>query len=208
MAPDGHAIAPDLSPPRHLSSEAAEWWRRTIAENEFTLGDPGLVLLSAALEAFDRMREAQRQLDHLHGSVWPDQAASGHDDRAGRADGDGAAHSTVGNRPRTLETTWATRREVVMPTNRQPRNRARRSGPRDIEIRAFLLRPWHYDYIGELKEFGEARAREVWEAEREELLAEFEREYSGTFRWKSTGGKPLGWHLFEEEDPEPDEREK
>lgn len=62
MAPDGTAIAADLAPPKHLSAEAAEWWRRTVQEYTFAPGDPGLLLLLSALEAFDRMREAQRQL--------------------------------------------------------------------------------------------------------------------------------------------------
>lgn len=45
-------------PPEHLSAEARRWWRRL--HDEFDLGDtPARLLLQTALEAFDRMREAQ-----------------------------------------------------------------------------------------------------------------------------------------------------
>jgi P27 family predicted phage terminase small subunit len=45
------------SPPRHLSREAKGWWRRVMEGWE--LDDPSLLILESALEAFDRMREAQ-----------------------------------------------------------------------------------------------------------------------------------------------------
>lgn len=45
-------------PPRHLSAEAKALWKRIVTE--FGLVDsPGVALLTAGLEAHDRMREAQ-----------------------------------------------------------------------------------------------------------------------------------------------------
>jgi hypothetical protein len=64
--------------------------------------------------------------------------------------------------------------------------------PQDDEIRAFLLKPWSHDYFAQLPSLGEARAREVWEAEREELLAEFAVAHPER--------KPLGWHFFDQEE--------
>jgi P27 family predicted phage terminase small subunit len=44
-------------PPRRLSREAGEWWKKI---NEgWQLDDAALLLLGSALECFDRMREAQ-----------------------------------------------------------------------------------------------------------------------------------------------------
>lgn len=82
-----------------------------------------------------------------------------------------------------------------MPTTRRPRQRARRAG--DMEIWEFLLNPWHADYFHDLPGLGEARVREVWAADRDAILAEFARRYSGTAKWEQAEGKPLGWHLFE-----------
>ena len=49
-------------PPRGLSREAKSWWRKLIAE--YTIEDEaGLLVLATALEAFDRMRQAQAALD-------------------------------------------------------------------------------------------------------------------------------------------------
>lgn len=48
--------------PSHLSTEAKRWWRQP--QGEYDLSDKAArLLLQTALEAFDRMREAQRQLD-------------------------------------------------------------------------------------------------------------------------------------------------
>jgi P27 family predicted phage terminase small subunit len=55
--------------PGHLSSSAAAWWRR-IAD-EFVLDDAALLILTAAGEAFDRMRQAQALVEK-HGIVSPD----------------------------------------------------------------------------------------------------------------------------------------
>jgi P27 family predicted phage terminase small subunit len=46
--------------PKHLSREAKGWWKKIVAEWE--MDDPSLMLLESALEAFDRMREAQATL--------------------------------------------------------------------------------------------------------------------------------------------------
>ena len=48
--------APD--PPKHLSTEAKRWWRNIAGEYEIT-DQAGILVLQAALEAFDRMRQAQ-----------------------------------------------------------------------------------------------------------------------------------------------------
>src|SRR5262245_2448137 len=45
-------------PPAHLSAEAAGWWRKITTE--WDLDDAGQLILTMALEAFDRMRGAQR----------------------------------------------------------------------------------------------------------------------------------------------------
>lgn len=45
-------------PPKHLSAEARRWWRRVLAE--YGIEDAaGLMILGQALEAYDRLREAQ-----------------------------------------------------------------------------------------------------------------------------------------------------
>jgi P27 family predicted phage terminase small subunit len=46
-------------PPKRLSTEGKAWWRKLVAE--YGIEDQaGLLLLQTALEAFDRMRDAQR----------------------------------------------------------------------------------------------------------------------------------------------------
>jgi P27 family predicted phage terminase small subunit len=47
-------------PPRHLSREAKRWWGRVV--QVWVLDDAALLILESALEAFDRMREAQELL--------------------------------------------------------------------------------------------------------------------------------------------------
>ncbi len=48
-------------PPKGLSSEARRWWKRVVSE--FAVDDTsGLMLLQQALEAFDRVRQAQAVL--------------------------------------------------------------------------------------------------------------------------------------------------
>ena len=49
-------------PPKTLSREAARWWRKLIAEYEIE-DEAGYLILMTALEAFDRMRQAQTVLD-------------------------------------------------------------------------------------------------------------------------------------------------
>lgn len=47
--------------PKTLSPSARKWWR--LISDEYKINDPaGLLLLTSALEAFDRMREAQETL--------------------------------------------------------------------------------------------------------------------------------------------------
>lgn len=46
------------TPPAHLSAEAKEWWQRLTEQYEFE--DHSLLILASALEAFDRMRQAQK----------------------------------------------------------------------------------------------------------------------------------------------------
>jgi Phage terminase, small subunit len=48
-------------PPRHLSREAKDWWKR-INEN-WELDDAALLILQSALEAFTRMKLAQKQIE-------------------------------------------------------------------------------------------------------------------------------------------------
>lgn len=51
--------APSLPPPpEHLSEEAAGWWNRFVSG--WDMDEAALLILEGALEAFDRMREAQR----------------------------------------------------------------------------------------------------------------------------------------------------
>ncbi len=48
-------------PPKGLSREACRWWRRLTTEYEIG-DDAGRLILMTAMEAFDRMREAQAVL--------------------------------------------------------------------------------------------------------------------------------------------------
>jgi len=43
--------------PAHISKEAGAWWDRIVSE--WDLDDSGLLILTAAAEAWDRMRDAQ-----------------------------------------------------------------------------------------------------------------------------------------------------
>jgi P27 family predicted phage terminase small subunit len=53
--------------PKHLSAEARRWWRSIC--NEYAITDKaGLLLLQTALEAFCRMRDAQKIIAE-HGSM-------------------------------------------------------------------------------------------------------------------------------------------
>lgn len=48
-------------PPKNLSIEARNWWKKII--NEYEISDEaGFLILQTSLEAFDRMRDAQRIL--------------------------------------------------------------------------------------------------------------------------------------------------
>jgi P27 family predicted phage terminase small subunit len=44
--------------PKTLSKEAANWWEKLMLEYELT-DEAGMLILQTALEAFDRMRQAQ-----------------------------------------------------------------------------------------------------------------------------------------------------
>lgn len=47
-----------MDQPKHLSAEACKWWQQIL--DEYDIDDPsGVLLLQTALEAFDRMRQAQ-----------------------------------------------------------------------------------------------------------------------------------------------------
>lgn len=46
------------NPPKTLSREARGWWKKLVADYEFD-DEAAYLLLQTALEAFDRMREAQ-----------------------------------------------------------------------------------------------------------------------------------------------------
>lgn len=48
-------------PPAWLSKEAKAWWRKLIGEYQID-DEGGLLVLQTALEAFDRMRQAQAAL--------------------------------------------------------------------------------------------------------------------------------------------------
>ena len=50
------------NPPKGVSSEAKRWWRALMTENDIS-DAAGRLLLQTALEAFDRMREAQVQIE-------------------------------------------------------------------------------------------------------------------------------------------------
>lgn len=55
-------------PPKNLSTEARKWWRQIL--DEYCIDDPsGLLLLQTALEAFDRMRQAQKIVDDQGATV-------------------------------------------------------------------------------------------------------------------------------------------
>jgi P27 family predicted phage terminase small subunit len=47
--------------PKGLSAEARSWWKSIQREYEIT-DQAGLLILASAVEAFDRMRQAQRRL--------------------------------------------------------------------------------------------------------------------------------------------------
>lgn len=50
-----------LNPPKHLSAAAKTWWRQI--QDEYSVTDSaGLLVLEAAMEAFDRMKMAQSQV--------------------------------------------------------------------------------------------------------------------------------------------------
>jgi P27 family predicted phage terminase small subunit len=49
------------APPRHLSQEARKFWRK-IADEYAIDDDAGMLVLTTAFEAHDRMREAQRKI--------------------------------------------------------------------------------------------------------------------------------------------------
>lgn len=48
-------------PPTHLSREAKRFWRRVV--ESYDLDSGGLLLLRTALEAWDRMQEARREIE-------------------------------------------------------------------------------------------------------------------------------------------------
>jgi P27 family predicted phage terminase small subunit len=52
------------SAPPHLSTEAKTWWRKINEGNEIN-DQAGLIILTTALEAFDRMRQAQAIIAEL-----------------------------------------------------------------------------------------------------------------------------------------------
>lgn len=50
------------TPPRHLSASARAWWKKLTADYE--IGDAaGELLLTTALEAFDRLQEARKAIN-------------------------------------------------------------------------------------------------------------------------------------------------
>ena len=49
------------SAPKHLTPEARRWWRQLAGEYEIE-DEAGLLLLGVAMEAFDRLRQAQEIL--------------------------------------------------------------------------------------------------------------------------------------------------
>jgi P27 family predicted phage terminase small subunit len=49
------------SPPKHLSRDACAWWVKIVSTWE--LGDSDLLVLSAGLQAFDRMEQARKLID-------------------------------------------------------------------------------------------------------------------------------------------------
>lgn len=49
----------EVKPPKGLSKQAGVWWKKIL--NEYEIDDEaGFIILQTALEAFDRMKEAQR----------------------------------------------------------------------------------------------------------------------------------------------------
>jgi len=55
------AAKTSLKPPKGLSAEARKWWESI--RQEYDVEDAGgLLILQSAVEAFDRMRQAQRRL--------------------------------------------------------------------------------------------------------------------------------------------------
>jgi P27 family predicted phage terminase small subunit len=48
--------------PRHVTAEAKQLWRRVVSENDLS-DEAGKVILQTGLEAFDRMRSAQAQIE-------------------------------------------------------------------------------------------------------------------------------------------------
>ena len=53
--------SPKIPPaPQNLSEESKDWWEKLLAQ--YALDDPGIMILANALEALDRMREAQALL--------------------------------------------------------------------------------------------------------------------------------------------------
>lgn len=56
-----NSAPPPPKPPKGLSREACRWWRRLTAEYEIG-DDAGRLILMTAMEAFDRMRQAQAVL--------------------------------------------------------------------------------------------------------------------------------------------------
>jgi P27 family predicted phage terminase small subunit len=61
-------------PPQNLSEEAARWWGNL--QKEYKIADQGgLFLLQSAMESFDRMRQAQKQLE-AEGATIKDQTGA------------------------------------------------------------------------------------------------------------------------------------
>jgi P27 family predicted phage terminase small subunit len=56
-------------PPPHLSADAAAWWAKIL--DEWVLDHPSTLILTTALEAFDRMKAAQEVIEE-HGAVVAD----------------------------------------------------------------------------------------------------------------------------------------
>lgn len=54
--------------PKGLSNEAKKWWRDIL--DDYAIDDPsGLLLLQTALEAFDRMRQAQKIIEEQGATI-------------------------------------------------------------------------------------------------------------------------------------------
>lgn len=69
----GHAVG-NAPAPSHLSADARGWWDRIVAQYSID-DDAGLLLLTVALESFDRMRGAQRIVKR-EGAVYRDRFGS------------------------------------------------------------------------------------------------------------------------------------